>query len=98
MAKRKSFTGSDNLILRYKEKKEYGIKYSGARLREKGVLISLNGVPLTQLKNVQFEISTTKLNGIYSVHGRFMGVEVEKIDLDIQVCISKTSLNDENRN
>ncbi|EEB12424.1 ras GTP-ase activating protein with iq motif, putative [Pediculus humanus corporis] len=74
---------------RYKEKKEYSIKYSGARLREKGVLISLNGVPLTQLKNVQFEISTTKLNGIYSVHGRFMGVEV---------CISKTSLNDENKN
>ncbi|KAK6643236.1 hypothetical protein RUM43_004741 [Polyplax serrata] len=67
-----------------KFKKERSLKYSGTRLRDKGILISLDGVPPGQLKNVQFEISTTKFNGIYSIHGRFMGIEVEKIDIDIQ--------------
>lgn len=67
------------------QKKERSLKYSGSRLKEKGILISLNGVPLGQLKNVQFEISTTKLDGVYSIKGRFMGVEVEKINIDIQV-------------
>lgn len=66
-------------------KREQSVKYSGTRLREKGVLVALDGVPPGQLKNVQFEISTTDFNGIYSVRGRFMGVEVEKIDIDIQV-------------
>lgn len=65
-------------------KKDKSVKYSGTRLREKGILIALDGVHPGQLKNVQFEISTTDLNGIYSVRGRFMGVEVEKIDIDIQ--------------
>ena len=66
-------------------KKDKSVKYSGTRLREKGILIALDGVHPGQLKNVQFEISTTDFNGIYSVRGRFMGVEVEKIDIDIQV-------------
>lgn len=51
----------------------------------------MDGVHPGQLKNVQFEISTTDFNGIYSVRGRFMGVEVEKIDIDIQVKILKVN-------
>lgn len=80
-------TNSNYLNFRAKEKKQRSLKYSGTRLLEKGILISLDGVPLSQLKNVQFEISKTKFNGIYAVHGRFMGIEVEKIDIDIQVWI-----------
>lgn len=66
------------------ERKIKKAKYSANHLLEKGVLVSLDGVPSSQLKNVQFEIVATEIKGVYSVRGRFMGVEVDKINIDVQ--------------
>lgn len=60
------------------------LKYSGAKLQEKGVLLQIEGLPQAQFKNVTFEITPTEQNGIFTVRGKFMGVEMEKIDIDIQ--------------
>ena len=61
------------------------LKYTAARLQEKGVLVAIDGLPTAQFKNVQFEITPSDTNGVFTVKGKFMGVEVEKIDIDIQV-------------
>lgn len=65
------------------------VKYTAAKLQEKGVLLSIDGLPGAQFKNVQFEISPTDHDGIFSVQGKFMGVEIEKVDIDIQVSLVK---------
>jgi len=64
------------------------LKYSAARLQEKGVLLEVEGLPSAQLKNVTFEISPTSSSGVFTIKGKFMGVEMEKIDIDIQVIFS----------
>lgn len=60
------------------------LKYSAAKLQEKGVLLEVDGLPQSQFKNVIFEISPTEHSGLFSVRCKFMGVEMEKIDIDIQ--------------
>ncbi|XP_033341426.2 ras GTPase-activating-like protein IQGAP1 [Megalopta genalis] len=60
------------------------LKYSAAKLQEKGVLLEVDGLPQAQFKNVIFEISPTEHSGLFSVRCKFMGVEMEKIDIDIQ--------------
>ncbi|XP_076668779.1 ras GTPase-activating-like protein IQGAP1 isoform X2 [Andrena cerasifolii] len=60
------------------------LKYSGAKLQEKGVLLEVDGLPHSQFKNVIFEISPTEHSGLFSVRCKFMGVEMEKVDIDIQ--------------
>ncbi|OAD59074.1 Ras GTPase-activating-like protein IQGAP1 [Eufriesea mexicana] len=60
------------------------LKYSAAKLQEKGVLLEVDGLPQSQFKNVIFEISPTEHTGLFSVRCKFMGVEMEKVDIDIQ--------------
>lgn len=60
------------------------LKYSAAKLQEKGVLLEVDGLPQSQFKNVIFEISPTEHSGLFSVRCKFMGVEMEKVDIDIQ--------------
>ncbi|XP_078048629.1 ras GTPase-activating-like protein IQGAP1 [Augochlora pura] len=60
------------------------LKYSAAKLQEKGVLLEVDGLPQAQFKNVIFEISPTEHSGLFNVRCKFMGVEMEKIDIDIQ--------------
>ncbi|XP_066597001.1 ras GTPase-activating-like protein IQGAP1 [Prorops nasuta] len=60
------------------------LKYSAAKLQEKGILIEVDGLSNSQLKNVVFEISPTEHSGIFSVRCKFMGVEMEKVEIDIQ--------------
>ncbi|XP_015599510.1 ras GTPase-activating-like protein IQGAP1 [Cephus cinctus] len=67
-----------------KLKSKMTLKYSAAKLQEKGVLLEIDGLPHSQFKNVIFEISPTDHNGIFTVRGKFMGVEMEKLDVDIQ--------------
>ena len=67
-----------------KLKSRMTLKYSGTKLQEKGVLLEIEGLPQSQFKNVTFEISPTEQNGVFTVKGKFMGVEMEKIDIDIQ--------------
>lgn len=60
------------------------LKYSALKLQEKGVLIEIDGLTQTELRNVIFEISPTELNGLFTVSCRFMGLEMEKLDINIQ--------------
>ncbi|KAG8338326.1 hypothetical protein J6590_005871 [Homalodisca vitripennis] len=60
------------------------VKYSGAKLHDKGVLVSIEGLSQQQYKNVMFEIRPTENIGIFSVCGKFMGVEMETIEINIQ--------------
>lgn len=60
------------------------LKYSAAKLHEKGVLLEVDGLPHSQFKNIVFEISPTEDTGVFMVKGKFMGVEMEKIEIDIQ--------------
>lgn len=66
-------------------KSKKSIRYTAAKLREKGVLIEVEGLPDGQFKNAQFEISPTDMHGVFLVKGKFMGVEMETINIDIQV-------------
>ncbi|CAK9799762.1 Ras GTPase-activating-like protein IQGAP1 [Anthophora plagiata] len=67
-----------------KLKSKMTLKYSAAKLQEKGILLEVDGLPQSQFKNVIFEISPTEHTGLFSVRCKFMGVEMEKIDIDIQ--------------
>ncbi|XP_076245101.1 ras GTPase-activating-like protein IQGAP1 [Calliopsis andreniformis] len=60
------------------------LKYSATKLQEKGILLEVDGLPQSQFKNVIFEISPTEHSGLFSVRCKFMGVEMEKVDIDIQ--------------
>lgn len=59
------------------------LKYSAAKLQEKGIVLEVDGLPPSQFKNVIFEISPTEQNGLFTVRGKFMGVEMEKVDVDV---------------
>jgi hypothetical protein len=67
-----------------KLKSKITLKYSAAKLQEKGILLEVDGLPQSQFKNVIFEISPTERNGLFTVRGKFMGVEMEKVDVDVQ--------------
>lgn len=66
-------------------KSRKSIRYTAAKLREKGVLIEVEGLPDGQFKNAQFEIGPTETHGVFLVKGKFMGVEMETVNIDIQV-------------
>lgn len=67
-----------------KLKSGHSVRYSGAKLQEKGILLAIEGLPASQNKNVMFEFTPTNENGIFEVGATFMGVEVEHVELDIQ--------------
>ncbi|XP_063995334.1 ras GTPase-activating-like protein IQGAP1 [Diachasmimorpha longicaudata] len=67
-----------------KLKSKATLKYSAAKLAEKGVLLEIIGLSQSQFKNVIFEITPTEHSGIFTIKGKFMGVEMEKIEVDIQ--------------
>lgn len=60
------------------------LKYSAAKLQEKGILIEVDGLPSAQFKNVIFEIAPTDRNGVFAVRSKFMGVEIETVEVDVQ--------------
>ncbi|CAG2216724.1 unnamed protein product [Mytilus edulis] len=60
------------------------LKYSGAKLYEKGIVLEIEGLPTNQFKNVQFEITGTKDPGVFDVNAKFMGVEMDKVELIFQ--------------
>ncbi|XP_031782642.1 ras GTPase-activating-like protein IQGAP1 [Nasonia vitripennis] len=66
-----------------KLKSKMTLKYSAAKLQEKGIVLEVDGLPPSQFKNVIFEISPTEQNGLFTVRGKFMGVEMEKVDVDV---------------
>ncbi|XP_076323140.1 LOW QUALITY PROTEIN: ras GTPase-activating-like protein IQGAP2 [Tachypleus tridentatus] len=60
------------------------LKYNGAKLHEKGILVEITDLDPVQLKNVSFEIAPARDTGVFTVSARFMGVQMEKVDVDIQ--------------
>lgn len=67
-----------------KMKSKMSLKYTALKLYEKGVLLEIDGLSTSQFKSVMFEIIPSDQNGLFSIKGKFMGVEVDKIELDIQ--------------
>ncbi|CAL8346615.1 unnamed protein product [Lota lota] len=67
-----------------KKLKQQSLKYTGARLHEKGVVLEIEGLQTNQFKNVMFEIAPSEEVGDFEVKAKFMGVEMEKVKLHFQ--------------
>lgn len=65
-------------------KSRSALKYSGAKLHEKGILLEVSGLETSQLKNVSFEIGPTDRAGVFSVRAKFLGVSADEMTIDIQ--------------
>ncbi|ROL53499.1 Ras GTPase-activating-like protein IQGAP1 [Anabarilius grahami] len=66
------------------KKKQSALTYTAARLHEKGVLLEIEDLPVTQFKNVIFDIVPTEEDGTFLVKARFMGVDMERFPLKYQ--------------
>uniref|UniRef100_A0A8C4KVQ3 IQ motif containing GTPase activating protein 2 n=1 Tax=Equus asinus asinus TaxID=83772 RepID=A0A8C4KVQ3_EQUAS len=60
------------------------VRYTAAKLHEKGVLLGIDDLQTNQFKNVTFDIISTEDMGIFDVRSKFLGVEMEKVQLNIQ--------------
>jgi len=61
------------------------LRYSASKLHQKGILLSIDGLPENQFKNVLFEIVPMhSSNGLFQIHAKFMGVRMEHVEIDIQ--------------
>ncbi|PWA28993.1 hypothetical protein CCH79_00006341 [Gambusia affinis] len=67
-----------------KKSKQVAQKYTAARLKEKGVLISIDDLQPNQYKNAIFEISPSETVGVFDVKAKFMGVHLETLPLEYQ--------------
>ncbi|KAI1900297.1 hypothetical protein AGOR_G00048530 [Albula goreensis] len=67
-----------------KKSKQQSLKYTAARLHEKGVILEIEGLQTNQFKNVMFDISPSEEVGDFEVKAKFMGVEMEKVQLHFQ--------------
>ncbi|XP_041856233.1 ras GTPase-activating-like protein IQGAP2 [Melanotaenia boesemani] len=67
-----------------KKWKPQSLKYTAARLHEKGVILEIEGLQTNQFKNVMFDISPAEEVGDFEVKAKFMGVEMEKVQLHFQ--------------
>ena len=48
-------------------------------------MLSIDGLPENQFKNVLFEIVPMhSSNGLFQIHAKFMGVRLEHVEVDIQ--------------
>uniref|UniRef100_A0A671MXL5 Ras GTPase-activating-like protein IQGAP3 n=1 Tax=Sinocyclocheilus anshuiensis TaxID=1608454 RepID=A0A671MXL5_9TELE len=66
------------------KKKRATLTYTAARLHEKGVLLEIEDLPVTQFKNVIFDIVPGEEDGTFLVKARFMGVDMERFPLKYQ--------------
>uniref|UniRef100_A0AAR2JA45 IQ motif containing GTPase activating protein 2 n=1 Tax=Pygocentrus nattereri TaxID=42514 RepID=A0AAR2JA45_PYGNA len=73
----------DNLN-RNKKSKQQSLKYTAARLHEKGVILEIEGLQTNQLKNIMFDIAPCEEVGDFEIKAKFMGVEMEKVQLHFQ--------------
>ncbi|NXP25303.1 IQGA1 protein, partial [Scytalopus superciliaris] len=67
-----------------KNSKKISLKYTAARLHEKGVLLEIEDLQGNQFKNVIFEITPTEEVGDFEVKAKFMGVQMETFMLHYQ--------------
>ncbi|XP_012683975.2 ras GTPase-activating-like protein IQGAP2 isoform X2 [Clupea harengus] len=64
--------------------KQQSLKYTAAKLHEKGVILEIEGLQTNQLKNVMFDISPCEEVGDFEVKAKLLGVEMEKVQLHFQ--------------
>lgn len=78
----------DNLSANHKatgkNKKQNTLSYTAARLHEKGVLLEIEDLPFSQFRNVIFEIAPSEEAGKFQVKTKFLGVDMEKFQLNYQ--------------
>ena len=67
-----------------KPRSKSAVKYPATKLHEKGVLQRIEGLPDNHLKNVQFVFLPLEQDGMFEISAKFMGVEMEKLIIDIQ--------------
>ena len=61
------------------------LHYSATKLHQKGILIDIEGLPQAHFKSTFFDICPAIETGVFDVTAKFLGVSVEKIQLNIQV-------------
>uniref|UniRef100_A0A8C3K7M7 Ras-GAP domain-containing protein n=1 Tax=Calidris pygmaea TaxID=425635 RepID=A0A8C3K7M7_9CHAR len=67
-----------------KNKKLQALHYTAARLHEKGVLLEIEDLPLSQFRNVIFDIIPCEESGRFQVKAKFMGIDMERFQLHYQ--------------
>uniref|UniRef100_A0A8D0GB12 IQ motif containing GTPase activating protein 3 n=1 Tax=Sphenodon punctatus TaxID=8508 RepID=A0A8D0GB12_SPHPU len=67
-----------------KSKKQQALHYTAARLFEKGVLLEIEDLPVSQFRNVIFDIVPCGEAGKFQVKAKFMGIDMEKFPLHYQ--------------
>ncbi|XP_054992245.1 ras GTPase-activating-like protein IQGAP2 [Sorex araneus] len=60
------------------------VRYTAAKLHEKGVLLDIDDLQINQFKNVTLDIIPTEDVGIFDVTSKVLGVDMEKVQLNIQ--------------
>uniref|UniRef100_A0A452S9S5 Ras GTPase-activating-like protein IQGAP1 n=1 Tax=Ursus americanus TaxID=9643 RepID=A0A452S9S5_URSAM len=84
IASRRSKVSKKPREMKGKKSKKISLKYTAARLHEKGVLLEIEDLQVNQFKNVIFEISPTEEVGDFEVKAKFMGVQMETFMLHYQ--------------
>lgn len=65
------------------------LHYSATKLHQKGILIDIEGLSHAHFKSTFFDICpSAESSGVFDVTAKFMGVSVEKVQLNIQVSFS----------
>ncbi|XP_069734794.1 ras GTPase-activating-like protein IQGAP3 [Phaenicophaeus curvirostris] len=67
-----------------KNKKLQTLHYTAARLFEKGVLLEIEDLPLSQFRNVIFDIIPCEESGRFQVKAKFMGIDMERFEMHYQ--------------
>ncbi|NXI36617.1 IQGA2 protein, partial [Galbula dea] len=67
-----------------KKVKQASLKYTAARLHEKGVILEIEDLQTNQFKNVMFDITPGEEVGDFEIRAKFLGVEMEKVQLHFQ--------------
>ncbi|NXV63986.1 IQGA2 protein, partial [Molothrus ater] len=71
-------------FLKKPSKKLPCLHYTAAQLWEKGVLLEIQDLPPSQLKNVVFDIIPCEESGRFQVKAKFMGIDMEDFQLHYQ--------------
>lgn len=67
-----------------KKLKQTSLKYTAARLHEKGVILEIEDLQTNQFKNVMFDITPGEEMGDFEIKAKFLGVQMEKVELHFQ--------------
>ncbi|XP_030049120.1 ras GTPase-activating-like protein IQGAP2 isoform X3 [Microcaecilia unicolor] len=67
-----------------KRSKQPSLRYTASRLHEKGVVLEIEGLQNSQFKNVLFDITPGEEVGDFEIKAKFLGVEMEKVQLHFQ--------------